>query len=52
LFENGNSAENFSAIVKRREITLASLLQKIDCFNKDCRERITYKSQKSGGQKN
>jgi len=29
LFENGNSAENFSAIVKRREIALATLLQKL-----------------------
>lgn len=29
LFENGNNAENFSSIVKRREITLADLLQKL-----------------------
>lgn len=29
LFENGNNVENFSAIVKRREITLAGLLQKL-----------------------
>lgn len=34
LFENGNSAENFSAIVKRREITLASLLQKLIVLTK------------------
>jgi hypothetical protein len=29
LFENGKNAENFSSIVKRREITLATLLQKL-----------------------
>jgi hypothetical protein len=34
LFENGNNAENFSAIVKRREITLASLLQKLSVLTK------------------
>ncbi len=29
LFVNGNNSENFSSIVKRREITLVTLLQKI-----------------------
>lgn len=29
LFENGNNAENFSSIVKRREIALTTLLQKL-----------------------
>ena len=29
LFEKGNNSENFSSIVKRREITLATLLQKL-----------------------
>ena len=29
LFENGNNTENFSSIVKRREIALTSLLQKL-----------------------
>jgi hypothetical protein len=34
LFENGNNAENFSSIVKRREITLGSLLQKLSVLTK------------------
>lgn len=34
LFENGNNTENFSSIVKRREITLAALLQKISNITK------------------
>jgi hypothetical protein len=34
LFENGNNTENFSSIVKRREITLASLLQKLSNITK------------------
>lgn len=34
LFENGNNAENFSSIVKRREITLATLLQKLSGLTK------------------
>lgn len=29
LFEKGNNSENFSSIVKRRETTLATLLQKL-----------------------
>jgi hypothetical protein len=34
LFENGNNTENFSSIVKRREITLTALLQKLSNITK------------------
>lgn len=34
LFKNENNSENFSSIVKRREITLATLLQKLNNITK------------------
>jgi hypothetical protein len=43
LFDNGNNSDNFSTIVKRREITLASLLQKLSVLTTIPEEAILIK---------